>query len=540
MASSDQGNKPFNAELQGPTSQQLPMGFGTPFPGDAFLPTGTVLWVNDAPGVPPPPTVPQVPPALQKHKNEQREQSKQRCKNWRETQKVKAAQLQVQAAAAVLENAAAKAASSLPPAATTVASVAARPKPVVAVAVPAPPRQPTQPTLPLLAAELTEQPMLLEGIGLELAERILMDEQVQQLNIVPEDHTRRTYHDTATGGQSSASLDACALVNGETYLKELVIVDSETREFTEIVQLILGSQTVASRGINGKLGIFEPNFLTTDHSHPECVVVNLGMGEKLWRTAAPGCAGADFQFKAKTFVQKFGDVVILPAGMAHEVRTTAPAPNRQHAYSFSAMLTPLSAASDAMSSLPVCTEGLLPPIGTKKQKLNKIKAAKEIMELKHDSATARSQWLATTVAEGKRKAAEAEKAAAAAVAMQERKTADAQAATAERARQQAEKKEDARVYNMARNVCSRAGFNYHDSKPMLLESAHELLSYISPPEGGLNTTKDIKKAYHRLVLLIHPDKHALRSEKTKKACDAAFKATTAAYEVALAAVGVHT
>ena len=259
---------------------------------------------------------------------------------------------------------------------------------------PVPPTQPTQPTLPLSAAGLTEQPILLKGIGLELAERILLDDQVKRLVAVPQDKSRRTFHNTANGHQSCASLDACALDNGETYLGELVNVDSETRVFTEIVQIVLETQDVASKGVFGKLGIFEPNFLTTPHSHPGCVVVNLGMGQKSWLTAAPGCAGVAFYVNATEFVQEFGDVVVLPAGMAHEVRTTAPPPKREHAYSFSMMLTPLSAVDGAMASLHVCAESLVGPKGSKKPKLNVKRAVQLLLQLKLKSATARSQWLA--------------------------------------------------------------------------------------------------------------------------------------------------
>ena len=66
-----------------------------------------------------------------------------------------------------------------------------------------------------------------------------------------------------------------------------------------------------------------------------------------------------------------------------------------------------------------------------KRKLNPVQVVKELMELKLQSATFRSQWLAEKVAEEQHKAAEeAARKAAAAAAAQQRKAAEAAEAAA--------------------------------------------------------------------------------------------------------------
>ena len=91
---------------------------------------------------------------------------------------------------------------------------------------------------------------------------------------------------------------------------------------------------------------------------------------------------------------------------------------------------------------------------------------------------------------------------------------------------------------MVHEVCSRAGITYRGGGgKMALANAQRLLSMPgecnAPPGEGLTMTRaNIKKAFAALALLTHPDKNDHRSEETSRVYEAAFRAVTAAYEVA--------
>ena len=111
-----------------------------------------------------------------------------------------------------------------------------------------------------------------------------------------------------------------------------------------------------------------------------------------------------------------------------------------------------------------------------------------------------------------------------------RKAEERQAAAARKAEEReaaaARKATEKGLMQVALEICSRAGFEYHNCQTMKYVDAYWLLSH---PAGQHEGTYDFKKAYRKMALLLHPDKNADKSERLRQVVERAFQALNQAH-----------